>query len=442
MDRTDQDLLHRHLNGDLDAAETASFFARVRDSADLRRALAERAIDESLLSEIVLEGRVRATSKRRVGWPAIAAAAVMLIGLVFLLYRGADRPNPRLQGSPQPVDPALKEEARARVEIEQVVRRACQYLESRKADLFVALEDGQRHHAAPRRTYAELAALALISAGYKETHPLVDELVGRALGRPLESSYAASIRAVLLSELNPSGRLQRLRECAQFLVDSQCPNGQWDYGRAIKVDDVPPAGVIRRRHDGPPSGDNSVTAYAVLGLLACKHAGVDIEPDVLDRVRRWWLSCQNADGGWGYRDAKQPRNVSPMLTSDTSYGSATASGVAALAALREMIGPDAAADQAIRRGQAWLGGNFSADANPGKAAGFSHVHWLAGASRAASLLGVDRFGTHDWYAEGARFLLSRQKPSGEWNVEGDFMKAEKNDIVDTCLAILFLTRKG
>jgi hypothetical protein len=432
------DLLHRHLNGDLDPAEQAAFLERLKDSPELRRALAARAIDETLLSDLVREGRVRAPARSRFSWPAVAAAALMLAGLTFILFPRTPQPVAPVE----PAHPPVSSEGDKR--IPEAITRGCRFLESRKADLFIALESEKRHDPAARRTYAELAALAFVRAGYAESHPLVDELVGRALGRPLDSTYIASLRATLLSEIGP--RPDRIRACAQFLVDSQCPNGQWDYGRAVPVDDVPVEGVIRRRRDGPPSGDNSTTAFAVQGLLACARAGMSVEQDVLVRARRWWVSCQNPDGGWGYSEfgkIDQAGGGKLQDTSNSSYGSGTASGVASLAALRSMLDPDPAADAALERGLAWLGANFATGINPKKAAGFSHVHWLAAAGRAGILLGAGRFGAHDWYAEGSGFLLAQQKPTGEWRIEeGDFMKVEKNDVLDTCLAILFLTRKG
>jgi hypothetical protein len=428
------DLLHRHLNGDLDAAEEAAFLARLKDSPELRRELAARAIDETLLSDLIREGRVRLPTRHRFGWPAVAAAALMLVGLGALLFFGRS-------GVHEKVAP-VKSEAQAK--IEESVQRACRFLESRRADFFIPLADGKRHYDAPVRTYTELGALALVRAGYPASHPLVEELIGRALGRPLESTYIASLRAMLLVEVDPAGRKDRIRQCAQYLADSQCQNGQWDYGRRGTTFDFG-GDIISPRGEGPPSGDNSTTAYALQGLLACHRAGIRVPPEVLARARRWWLSCQNPDGGWGYGeygkiDESGAEKVS--LTSNSSYGSATAFGVGSLAALRLMAGSDRDLDRAIERGVAWIAVNFIADLNPKKSAGFSHVHWLAATARAGSLLGAEVFGTHLWHAEGARFLLAQQKPTGEWQIEGDFMKGERNEIVDTCLAILFLTRKG
>ena len=43
--------------------------------------------------------------------------------------------------------------------------------------------------------------------------------------------------------------------------------------------------------------------------------------------------------------------------------------------------------------------------------------------------GTEKFGTHNWYNEGARYLLSKQGADGKWG-------SRKN----TCFAILFLRR--
>jgi hypothetical protein len=413
--------LERHLNGDLDGVELGAYLSSLEGSPELLRELTSRALEETLLAEVVREGRVAAKPRRRMEWPAAAAAALMLALLGGILVQ-LRKP------------PAVPAKTAEQVRVDEAVRRACRYLEQRRGEFFVAIADGKRHSAPPRRLYAELAALTLLRAGYSESHPLVEECLGRALGRPLESTYVAALQARL-------GRPELCRRVAQFLADTQCANGQWDYGRAVTILGPPPEGRIVRRGNGPASGDNSVTAYAVQGLLACRRAGVDVEPDILVRARRWWLSCQNADGGWGYAGGEKEMTETADNPSVSSYGSATSFGVASLAALLELIGPDAASDAAIARGTAWLGSHFAVEANPGKASGFSHVHWLSGTCRAGTLLHQSRFGTHDWYAEGSAFLLSAQQADGAWRLEqGPFMRGEKNDVIDTCLAVLFLLR--
>jgi hypothetical protein len=437
MTSEERDLLHRHLNGDLDGAEQAAFLARLQSSPELRRELASHALDEMLVSELVLEGRPAAKepARRRVWIPASIAAA-LLVGLTLMLFLGGDPVRPA------PPEPARKTE---RPEVAAAVRRGCEFLESRRTDLVAPMASEKRNAPPPRRTYAELALLALHRAGYPDTHPLKAELLGMVRGRTVESTYVAALQAMALAEMDAVAHHDRIRYCAQLLVDSQGINGQWDYAVKLALPDVPATGRIRRRAEGPPGGDNSASAYAVLGLHACVRAGIDVDPDVLARARGWWLQCQNPDGGWGYNDSgKRGTGDGDQMgkTTNASYGSMTASAVAALAALREVHPDDRRSDAAIRRGGEWLAGSFLADRNPRKNEGFLAIHWLGAAAKAGQYLGTERFGDHDWYAEGAEFLLKSQHPSGEWKTEqGDFMNFEKNDVLETCLAILFLRRK-
>jgi ferric-dicitrate binding protein FerR (iron transport regulator) len=576
MNAGEKELLHRHLNGDLDAAEQAAFFARLEASPELRRELASLALDEALISELVLEKRTAVRPKRRAWLPAAAVAAVMLIGLTLLLSLGkvrdaslrvasfkgsavllrdgrqealypgqdlrfgdriatsggsallerkglrlelgsnsvfelqklkgtewlvvekgivlarvsSDREQQlalpsgtlgtkaatiRIDAGPRrtrieveegsvdlsshPANPIVAgqyisitgaaHEAEigrvvGRVPVENAIRKACAFLESRRSDLVLPIISEKRNAPPPRRTYAEIALLALHRAGYADSHPLKAELLGQVRGRPVESTYVAALQAMTLAEIDPAAHQDRIRLCAQLLCDSQCTNGQWDYAVKLALPDVPATGRIRRRKEGPPGGDNSVTSYAVLGLLAAHEAGVDIDPEVLDRARGWWLRCQNRDGGWGYNDINDPspgEAGKDAATSNTSYGSMTAAALAALAALKEIHGDHGKPDAAMKNGVAWLGANFAADRTPRKAPGFLPLHWLSMAGHAGQLLATEHFGAHDWYAEGAEFLLRTQHPTGEWTAEqGEFMRTEKMDVLDTCLAILFLRR--
>src|SRR5689334_15058413 len=89
MNAEEKDLLSRHLNGDLDAAEQAAFLARLQASPELRRELASHAMDEALISELVLEKRpaARLVSRRR-PWIPVSIAAAMLLGLTLILTMG------------------------------------------------------------------------------------------------------------------------------------------------------------------------------------------------------------------------------------------------------------------------------------------------------------------------------------------------------------------
>jgi hypothetical protein len=90
----------------------------------------------------------------------------------------------------------------------------------------------------------------------------------------------------------------------------------------------------------------------------------------------------------------------------------------------------------VRRAVAWLHEHHALDRNPGKAAGFSHLHyWLALERLGESL------GSNPWYAGGEEFLRSRQQSDGAWRIEqGSFMGREVGDVLDTCLAVIYLRR--
>ena len=61
--------------------------------------------------------------------------------------------------------------------------------------------------------------------------------------------------------------------------------------------------------------------------------------------------------------------------------------------------------------------------------GGDHYYYLYGLERAGMLYGTEKFGNHNWYNEGANFLLSKQGADGKWG-------NRKN----TCFAILFLRK--
>src|SRR5262249_43585454 len=81
---------------------------------------------------------------------------------------------------------------------------------------------------------------------------------------PLSSTYQAAFRALALSRLDPAANREGLEACARYLLDSQLSNGQWSYGPSAEG------------AQPPALGDNSNTAYALLGLAACRKAGVDV----------------------------------------------------------------------------------------------------------------------------------------------------------------------
>src|SRR5262249_7924101 len=76
------------------------------------------------------------------------------------------------------------------------------------------------------------------------------------------------------------------------------------------------------------------------------------------------------------------------------------------------------ANRALQLGQAWLDHHFNLEQNFGTGDPLNHYYYVYGLERAGTLLGVERFGEHAWYREGAQWLLKHQEPEGTWATHG------------------------
>ncbi len=137
-------------------------------------------------------------------------------------------------------------------------------------------------------------------------------------------------------------------------------------------------------------------------------------------------------------------------------GAMTTSGVAALCVCKRALEGRPAwralqkrVNQAIRDGAAWLAHHFTVSNNPvGKMypggkdgqdanrGALHHYYYLYGLERVGILGLIPRLGKHDWYTEGARHLMSAQRPDGSWEAGS----GTSGPIPDTCWAILFLKK--
>ncbi len=410
--------------------------------------------------------------------------ALILSALLAIPASAQDKPKPIA------AHPKVDQE-----KVDKAIQDGCKYL------LFSGgmgtFSHGQRNQPAALQSYAELILLTLLHSGYyAEGDPLIQPLVDYIVSKQIGSTYTASLMAMALQKLNAKKYQMRIAQCAQFLCDNQCENGQWDYGepgpldpppttydlpkRPKKPEDVatgsdpnapgrdPNAPVdpnaptpapgssagkttaepkkpgktktdtipripIRKRKPGPPNGDNSNSQYAALGLRACLDANIDVDPSVLDRARKWWVKVQNSDGGWGYNDhGNQGGDKNETSVSNDSYGSMTVGAVGALCIYDYYMGIPYKTDTNVLKGLDWLGKNFDVTKNPNKTQ-FAYLYYLYGLERVGMLYGTDRMGPHEWYPEGANHLLATQQ-GGAWG--GDKFAPQAN----TCFAILFLRR--
>ncbi len=315
----------------------------------------------------------------------------------------------------------------------------------------------------------ELILWTLIHAGIPETDAQVQKLLKGMLAAPLEKTYKVALQAMILEELERVKHQGRIAQCAQFLMDNQCQNGQWGYGspsefvkeietpRTAKpvATETPKEGVrdfgpapaaerkkpkvvqeilVKKLKEGPAAGDNSNTQYAALGLRACYDSGIMIPEPVVVLAVKWWRESQHpadpkegvyAGRGWNYKDPAAQPDKKPYLAM-------TAGGTSCLVIYDYMLGREWKRDTFVKNGMTWLADNFAANTN---------YYYMYGLERTGILYGTEKFGDHEWYPKGAAVLLKAQKPDGSWgkHKDGDKDEADRNTH-DTCFAILFLRR--
>ncbi len=279
-------------------------------------------------------------------------------------------------------------------------------------------------------TNAGETALALMALRHCRV-PAADPACQKAARRlervlPDGSVYGAALGVLALLAQSPEQHKKEIRRLVDDLVRGQCVNGQWSYSY--------------RRTARKKAGDNSNTQIAILALAGARTRRVAVPAHAFERCEAFFLGSQNPDGGYGYSDKQRK----------SSYASMTAGGAMALqicaAGKRGVdLGDKSLRDlPAVKRALAWLGNGFQPGLNTGAAAAFGskrgkrsdsfwRYYWLWSLERACSSIRVARIGEHDWYGEGAAFLLKEQHEQGKW-------RGPERPLQGTCFALLFLSR--
>ncbi len=348
--------------------------------------------------------------------PAVIAMA-MAVGII-----GATAPACRGDVTPE--------------EVERAIRDGVKYLIKRQNDNGSWPDSDARAHAGT----TGLAALALLTAGEKaDSVPVSRALTFLQQFRPtdLNSTYSVSLQTMVFAQADPdrfriaiAGNVAWL-EKAQIKPGDQGGQAHW------------PGTWTYELNKGTP-GDNSNSQYALLGLNAAAEVGVPIKPEVWALARQYWELAQRGDGGWSYM---------PQAGDPTS-GSMTCAGVSSLIITglkryegQEVLLPNGqirncgkgGINPNLQRGIDWLSGHFRVSENFPKNQTWKY-YYLYGLERAGRLSGLRYFGDHDWYREGAEFLVHTDQRDG---IEGFWTgrdATERDPIVATSFSLLFLAK--
>ncbi|MEZ6015181.1 MAG: discoidin domain-containing protein [Planctomycetota bacterium] len=184
----------------------------------------------------------------------------------------------------------------------------------------------------------------------------------------------------------------------------------------------------------------SNTQYAILGLRAAQRMGVEVP----SRVFRKTLEDLPDYRG----DVVRVKGVGPdsrgAPTAGFQYraegghggtsGSMTTAALAVMHVCRESLGSDLPrrfeleVEELEESAWRWLDLNFAIESNPGRPDAW-HYYYLYGLERVGAFFERATVGGQDWYWDGARYLVSKQKGDGDWG-----------DQTNTCFAVLFLKR--
>ena len=298
-------------------------------------------------------------------------------------------------------------------------------------------QDKLRGQAGSRTTY-DTGVLLMFAAEYYHPH------TGK---KPGSKKHTVTKKARNNPCKLPEDASAWIRNMKDWLIKAQETEGGWGYPQHRE--------------------DLSNTQYALLGLRAARDCGGMVPRKVFKRVIERLIATQEEDGpkvmrsiggrkkgdtiykiesgdrarGWGYLPEHRPR---------VATGSMTTSGIGCLAISHDaLMEPKRWGEyktplenktrRAIQDGFAWLDVNFTVTSNPPPTAPGWHYYFLYGLERAAMLAGRGLIGEHDWYLEGARYLVAKQQGDGRWST-GALGEYEASDVLDTAWAILFLKK--
>ncbi len=324
-------------------------------------------------------------------------------------------------------------------QVDAAVRRAVDWLSAAQ------LRDGSWRHLQYgfRGGQTALCAYTLLRAGLPANHPVVQRAFLFLETVEPGETYTAGLMAMAYEALREPEKRPRIEGLARLIASWQ-KGGQWGYPNAQEND----------FHDWlsfASAPDLSNTQYAVLGLRAARHAGVETPDKIWNEIIDRTLTLQESIGP----DSIETKRVARTPAAGFRYSlgreiclSMTAAGISVLEISRQALagklrGPRLAeTERSIRAGVAWLDEHYTPEDNAGGSKSW-HYYALYGVERVGTLLDIEKIGNRDWYVEGARWFLKSQSDDGSFGCAkpfgaGNYHAAQEE--TDTCFAILFLRR--
>ncbi len=349
--------------------------------------------------------------------------------------------------------------------IAAAVDRGVQWLKGKAAGTDLTPADAAWKAPEEGRGVSFIVALALLRSGVLPTDPALAKILGQldakatrtyclaaklmaqeALQLPVDLPPSGTgageekLRAGIAARMTPAS-LRSAADGVRLLLECQGRDGSFGYWKDEKTFNL------------------SSTLFALMGLQSGARLGVPIPAAPWKRCFAALRASARASGAASTLDLgtvqgfKTPITARPVCwpysfkSGDSSWDSSTnaLAAVTALALIRSELtllkdwsAEDERAALDLSRGAlVWLDQHYNPRASrpEGVEWGPSMLYYyLYSVERAMVSFGLQRFGTHDWYQEGAALLLCWQKADGRW--EGP----QGTPILDTAFALLFLKR--
>ena len=322
-----------------------------------------------------------------------------------------------------------------------------------------------------------LSLLALLESEFNRHDPVVERGLKAMYASPLDKVYSAAIAMMVVEAYRvPPGERKARREGVAFedtvrkLSDAEKELMRAKLALIVNGREHNAWGYPGKPQNAGPGwpGDLSNTQYALLGMKAAARCGFESDERVYLDILRILLDAQEQEGekvklmvdrkvtkdgygdeiirpatvrGWRYKwrvVVKSGRSTQAfnVTEDDKPSGSMTCAGISCLAIIHSEMHRKPKyrskmkdVRDAIDSGFAWLDANWSVEDNPGGKIEW-HYYYLYGLERAGMLTDRRWVGHHDWYREGAEYLLDQQGGAGGWS----------GDVLKTCFALLFLKR--